>query len=104
MNSIVNQFITEENEIRANLKKAGYSDDDIDARFALLKNQDPDAKIRRNSAIREIAVVMKKYPVALKSFKVHDLIAKVTGLSPNYINQICTQVDPTKLLKNPARY
>ncbi len=97
------QFKTEENEIRNNLVKAGYPAEDIDYRINMLKNHDLDKKTLRNSIIREIAVVMKGRVCAIRKYRVNEILSRVTGLSPNYINTIANYIDPTKILKDRSK-
>jgi len=87
MNALKNQFETEENMLRDNLRKAGYSSADIESKIAVLKNTGS-RKNDRNIVIREIALVLKKRPCALQAWFVQELISKITGLSPKYIQVI----------------
>ena len=87
MNAIKYQFEAEENMLRQNLRKAGYNRGEINHKMTLLKNGES-RKTDRNLIIRELAVVLKKRPCGLQAWYVQEMISKVTGLSPKYIQVI----------------
>ncbi len=76
----------EEIIVRDCLKRAGYDDDNIEARINALKNDDKSGARFRNSIIKEIVVVMKTQDGV--KWNVNMILSKITGLPQSYINMI----------------
>lgn len=105
MNTIENQCLTEIKQIKFQLEKAGYDNDTVEMKLSILldKNigrKDYDKLSLRNSIIREIGVVLKR---DLKPYKVVNMLAAITELSPNYVVQITNTLDSSKFFKAPIR-
>lgn len=81
------QFEAEETILRQNLRKAGYKNGEINYKMTLLKNGES-RKTDRNLIIRELAIVLKRRPCGLQAWYVQEMISKVTGLSPKYVQVI----------------
>jgi hypothetical protein len=87
MNTLKNQFKEEEEIIKENLRKAGYPADEIETKLNILKDSYA-RKDYRNEVIREITLALKKRPCAMQAWYIQEIISKVTGLSPKYIQVI----------------
>lgn len=87
MNAIRNQFETEECILRENLRKAGYKRGEINFKITMLKNSES-RKTDRNHIIRELTVILKRRPCGLQAWFVQEMISKITGLSPKYVQVI----------------
>jgi len=99
MEETKNQFKTEEDVITLNMDKAGYAPFDIMDWIEAIKCKEPDKKVARNIAISLIAEVLKSKVCALQKWYIHDILAKVSGLAPTYIQRICYASDPAEILK-----
>ena len=102
MDVLANQFKTEEKEIRKVLLKAGYSLEDTDMRIEILRNQDPEKRITRNKIMREVYTTMKGRICNLQRGYAATVISRFTGLSINYVINICNYIDPTYGLKKQS--
>jgi hypothetical protein len=98
METIINQFETEEKLLRENLLKAGYVNDTIDKHITLLKTTDPDEKALRNIIIREITIALKGSSCGLKTWYIHNTIAKITNLSPQTVQLISNTRNPEDVI------
>jgi hypothetical protein len=94
-----NQYETEEQLIRESLLKVGYSKEEIDDRLFALKNDSPQIKGIRNVFIREISDILKNRPYGMQAWYVQEILSKVTGLSPKYIQVIANTLKSLSLIK-----
>jgi hypothetical protein len=101
MQETMDQFKTEEREIRSALKKIGCTDDYIESQMSAIKN--PDFKGLRNEGIREVSRLLKGTRSGIRPWMVYDLLSKFTGLTFNYLREISNSSNPTKKLKNGSK-
>jgi 2-iminoacetate synthase ThiH len=99
MDEIVNQFKAEEEEIKGYLMKSGLNELSSTIFIDTIKSNDPDKKAERNVSIKQLAEILKGRSCALQNWYIYDLLSKVTGLSPSYINRIAYEKDPASILK-----
>jgi len=102
MDVIANQFKTEEEEIRRCLLKASYSLEDIEMRIGILRNQDPENRVTRNKTMREVYTIMKGRICNLQRGYAASVLSRFSGLSINYVINICNYIDPTYGLKKQS--
>jgi hypothetical protein len=93
------QYEAEEQLIRESLLKVGYSEDEIEIRLVALRTDLPEIKGIRNVYIREISDILKKRPYGMQAWYVQEIMSKITGLSPKYIQVIANTLDPLSLIK-----
>lgn len=97
-----NQYITEEDTLIINMKKAGIEDVEIQLSLEIIKNDDPLRKAERNIYLQYIANILRKRPCALRTWYIHDILSKITGLAPGYISMICYSPDPASIIKSKS--
>jgi len=97
----MNQFRTEEHEIRNALKKVGCTEDYINEQMDVLLSNDPIFKGIRNEVIREVSKLLKGTRSGMRPWLVYDLLSKITGLSAIYLREISN--NPNKNLKNGTK-
>lgn len=99
MQQIKNQFKAEEKVITENLIKAGYSILVAMAMVEHLKIKSLDKKPDRNLMVREISVILRGNICNLRSWYAHDLIAKISGLSPDTTKRLSYTRSPFDIPK-----
>jgi hypothetical protein len=96
------QYESELQIIRDNLYKAGYASEDIEAMLDLMRDKTNDRLSDRNAIIKEVSETMRGNICALRTYYVHDLLAKITGLSPGTIQRIAYTIEFKEELKKLA--
>ena len=85
------------------LEKLGYPEEFINSRICSLKDNDPNNRVQRVLVINEISRILKGVGVSYRPYYVHELLSKITGLSPNYIQVISNTINPENILKNGSK-
>jgi hypothetical protein len=96
------QFEAEDKIIIENLMKAGYGALDAMNMLNRIKEETMICKEDRNLMIREISFYLTGNKCALRTWYVHDIIAKVSRLSATYVMRLAYTTGPFDVPKKSA--
>jgi uncharacterized protein (DUF2249 family) len=99
---IDNQLKAEEDIILTSLTQAGMDKEEAGEYLEIIKDKDPAKKGYRNTIIKEVAEMMKRRPCSFQKWYVHEILSKITGLVPGYIDRIVYDPDPASIIKTKA--
>jgi len=103
MQNINNQFESEEKTVRESLLKMGFHAVIVEDMLSVIKSKDPALRFKRNETLRETANLLKGTRSGLRPWLVYDLLSKISGLTVNYMQRICQNINPVNMLKNGTK-